>query len=424
MQLIAMRRVFPKITDTLAIFPLRVCICLFFVLIAGCGISDIIPDSDALDADGGGSRSTYVGAAVSFSNLEPDASDSTQFSVSDTKDSGFGFTLGRDYSSRLSFEARLGQLGSATLSPVATVDYAFAGVSGVYYPLGDEYLINRREGLLPFVRGGINYLIHDASVFLDQEDNFQLVAGVGVDFTFTQRLGVRAELNFHDVDALAAHFGVLYRFSDIRDNYTPPDSNTQVIANPEVRLPRPSGQRSSDVRLTRPPVRLPNAGEQSQSIPQRLPEIVTVPEVVAEVASDVAPEPLPQVVPNVSRPISRTQSPPVSVLRSGVLKGVRFATASAILDIRSRNVLDQLAVELRQNPTVRVELQSHTDGVRGADFAIKLSRARVSQVGRYLLSRAVSANQLSARAFGSRRPLFSDITAVGNNRLELQLLTR
>ncbi len=420
MQLIAMRRVFPKITDTLAIFPLRVCICLFFVLIAGCGISDIIPDSDALDADGGGSRSTYVGAAVSFSNLEPDASDSTQFSVSDTKDSGFGFTLGRDYSPRLSFEARLGQLGAATLSPVATVDYAFAGVSGVYYPLGDEYLINRREGLLPFVRGGINYLIHDASVSLDQEDNFQLVAGVGVDFTFTQRLGVRAELNFHDVDALAAHFGVLYRFSDIRDNYTPPESNTQVIANPEVRLPRPSGQRSSDVRLTRPPVRLPNSGEQSQSIPRRLPGIVTVP----EVASDVAREPLTQVVPNASRPISRTQSPPVSVLRSGVLKGVRFATASAILDTRSRNVLDQLAVELRQNPTVRVELQSHTDGVRNADFAIKLSRARVSQVGRYLLSRAVSPNQISARAFGSRRPLFSDIKAVGNNRLELQLLTR
>ena len=111
-------------------------------------------------------------------------------------------------------------------------------------------------------------------------------------------------------------------------------------------------------------------------------------------------------------------------MQSGILQGVRFSLASALLDIQSRNVLDQLAVELRQNPTVRVELQSHTDGLRGDDFAIKLSRARVAQVGRYLLSRDVSANQLSARAFGSRRPLFSDITAVGNNRLELRLLAR
>ena len=156
-------------------------------------------------------------------------------------------------------------------------------------------------------------MIHDSSVSLDQEDNFQLVAGIGVDFTFTPRLGLRAELNFHDVDAQAVHFGLVYRFSDIRDNYTPPESNTQVIAKPEVRIPRPTGQRSGDVRLTRPPVRIPNADEQTQTNPQRLPEVVTVPEVVSEVESDVAPEVAPQVVPeivpNVAQPQSKSQSP-------------------------------------------------------------------------------------------------------------------
>lgn len=412
MQLPAMWRVIQINFFTTFIFVLRACACLFVIVIGGCGIGGIIPDSDLSNVESG-SRSTYIGAAVSFSNLEPDTSSSSQFTVSDTKDSGFALTLGRDLSRRVSLEARLGQLGTAELTPNASVDYSFAGVSGVYYPLGDEYLINRREGFLPFVRGGINYLIHDSSVELDQEDNFQVEAGVGVDFTFTNRLGVRAEINFHDVDAQAAHFGVIYRFSDIRDNYTPPESDSQIRVNPEVRVPPSTGQRTPNARVTRPPVRLPKAGQQPQPIPQTLPDVITVPKVVQEVETEVGIE--------VEQPITRS---PVPLLKSGVLQGVRFASSSALLDIQSRNVLDQLATEIQQNPSLRLELQSHTDGARGADYALDLSRARVSQVGRYLISRGVSVQQLSARAYGNRRPLLTDIANVGNNRLELEILQR
>jgi len=104
---------------------------------------------------------------------------------------------------------------------------------------------------------------------------------------------------------------------------------------------------------------------------------------------------------------------------NGVLKGVRFSPSSALLNATARSELDRLVNELAQNPNVMIELYAHTDGARGPDFALQLARARVTQVGRYLINKGVSPRRLQARAFGSSRPVSNDPAAEVNNRIEL-----
>ena len=382
----------------------RLIVALCCLPIAACGVFS------GLGSEGSDSESTpdqyYLGAAVSFSNLEPDTSDSAVFSLDDSSDTGFALTFGRDFTTRISGEIRYGELGEATLSPAATVDYAFIGVSGLYYVFGDEYLINRREGFAVFLRGGINSLMNDASIALDDEDNVQIVAGVGIDYRFNNNWGVRGELDFHDTDAQAAHIGIVYRFGESADDK--PVRVSQPAPTPEpVRSPTPPQRPVPEVNtpdVTPAPVSRPQVQEFPQPVPDPLPVPVPVPVPVPEPEQRL---PQPQIQPG------------PSLLVDGILRGVRFSPSSALLDAVARRELDQLVNELKQNPDVTIELLAHTDRARGPDFALQLARARVTQVGRYIIDRGVSPTRVKARAFGSNRPLSNDPTAQVNNRIEL-----
>jgi len=312
------------------------------------------------------------------------------FSLDDSSDTGFSLTFGRDFTTRISGEVRYAELGEATLSPEANVEYSLIGLSGLYYVLGDEYLINRREGFAVFLRGGINSIMNDASIELDAEDNVQFVAGVGIDYRFTNNWGVRGELDFHDTDAQAAHIGIVYRFGEGADDepvsVSQPAPTPRPVQNP-VPTQRPPVNRPS---VTRPPVSRP----QVPAAPVPVPVPVPVPEPELRL-------PQPQVQPTPQAPI-RTKP---SLLVNGTLSSVRFARSSAQLNTVAQNELDQLASELQQNPNVTIELRAHTDGARGPDFALQLARARVREVGRYLINKGVSARRIQARAFGSNRPV-------------------
>lgn len=392
---------FPVIAPTLKVVfkPVRqLCSALSCLPLAACG---------ALGGLGSGTESDrastpdqyYVGAATSISSLEPDTSESAVFSLDDSSDTGFALTFGRDFTTRLSAEVRYGELGEATLSPAASVDYAFIGVSGLYYVFGDEYLINRREGFAVFLRGGINSLMNDATIALDEEDNTQIVAGAGVDYRFSNRWGVRGEYNFHDTDAQAAHIGIVYRFGVGAE-----DKPARVP--PTARIPDPVQNPRNPLPSQRPPISRPDVTRAPVSRPQ----IQTIPEPQPEQRL-----PQPQVQPRPS-----TQSGP-GLLVNGILRGVRFSPSSALLNVDARSELDRLASELARNPNVMIELFAHTDGARGPDFALQLARARVTQVGRYLINKGVSPRRIQARAFGSNRPMSNDPAAQVNNRIELAI---
>ncbi|MEY3368826.1 MAG: hypothetical protein RI973_1981 [Bacteroidota bacterium] len=75
-------------------------------------------------------------------------------------------------------------------------------------------------------------------------------------------------------------------------------------------------------------------------------------------------------------------------------------------DIRedARPTLDKLARDLELNPSLRIQLSSHTD-CRGNDgYNLELSQRRAQSAVDYLISKGISAERLQARGFGESQP--------------------
>ncbi|WP_176954360.1 OmpA family protein [Niabella drilacis] len=68
-------------------------------------------------------------------------------------------------------------------------------------------------------------------------------------------------------------------------------------------------------------------------------------------------------------------------------------------------VLDNLVKTLEENPTVKIELSSHTDSRGGDAFNMTLSRKRAESAVRYLVSRGIASDRLKAKGYGESRLL-------------------
>ncbi len=66
-------------------------------------------------------------------------------------------------------------------------------------------------------------------------------------------------------------------------------------------------------------------------------------------------------------------------------------------------VLDHVVKVMRDNPTLKIELSSHTDS-RGSDsYNMKLSQRRAQSAVEYIISRGISADRLVAKGYGETR---------------------
>ena len=105
------------------------------------------------------------------------------------------------------------------------------------------------------------------------------------------------------------------------------------------------------------------------------------------------------------------------------LQGVSFATNSAELTPESTAVLDHAISQLKQFPSVAVEVRGYTDS-RGSDaYNLKLSQRRAESVMQYLQGHGVT-NPLTARGYGKADPIADNATREGrlaNRRVVLHL---
>ncbi len=68
-------------------------------------------------------------------------------------------------------------------------------------------------------------------------------------------------------------------------------------------------------------------------------------------------------------------------------------------------ILDELVRTMRDNPTLEIELGSHTDS-RGVDiYNLDLSQRRARSVVNYLVSRGISRDRLTAKGYGETQLL-------------------
>jgi len=108
--------------------------------------------------------------------------------------------------------------------------------------------------------------------------------------------------------------------------------------------------------------------------------------------------------------------------RTSVLEGVSFETGRIALTAQARGALDRVAVSLKANPGLRVEVAGYTDSRGAVSTNLRLSQARADAVRGYLIERGVAPEQVSARGYGAEDPIDTNATAVGrsrNRRVEL-----
>jgi len=65
--------------------------------------------------------------------------------------------------------------------------------------------------------------------------------------------------------------------------------------------------------------------------------------------------------------------------------------------------LDNVVSILKQNPSLRIELSSHTDSRGNDGYNLKLSQRRADAAVDYLVKNGVSRNRLIAKGYGETR---------------------
>jgi OOP family OmpA-OmpF porin len=138
-----------------------------------------------------------------------------------------------------------------------------------------------------------------------------------------------------------------------------------------------------------------------------------------EVTPPPPPPPPPAATPTPELP------PPTS--QRLVLRGVNFDFNKSDIRPDSRPVLDEAADVLKDNPTVRISVEGHTDSIGSDEYNEKLSVRRAEAVFRYLVNRGVAPTRMEVIGYGESRPVASNETESGraqNRRVELHVVSQ
>jgi len=100
---------------------------------------------------------------------------------------------------------------------------------------------------------------------------------------------------------------------------------------------------------------------------------------------------------------------PISSKGENVLNNVFFDLAKATLRPESRIELMNLANYLKANPSLKIEVQGHTDSQGDAQKNMILSEQRAKAVYDFLLKEGITAERINYRGFGSLKPVITDV---------------
>ncbi len=108
------------------------------------------------------------------------------------------------------------------------------------------------------------------------------------------------------------------------------------------------------------------------------------------------------------------------------LRGIYFDFNKSTIKPQSYVVLDEAAKILKENPSIRVEIQGHTDSVGSDEYNQKLSEARAASVVNYfVMTHQIDPRRLIPRGYGETMPIASNTSEKGrelNRRVEFVIL--
>lgn len=90
------------------------------------------------------------------------------------------------------------------------------------------------------------------------------------------------------------------------------------------------------------------------------------------------------------------------------LSTVYFDYDKSNLTQSARDTLKENAAWLKKNPSVRVQIEGHTDSRGSIEYNVALGERRANAAMSYLKSMGVSGNRLSVISYGKERPLVAE----------------
>ena len=95
---------------------------------------------------------------------------------------------------------------------------------------------------------------------------------------------------------------------------------------------------------------------------------------------------------------------------------VEFDVGSADLTAAGKATVAKLAAALAKQPAVAVAIAGHTDNLGSASRNAQLSQARSDTVKNTLIAQGVAATRLTAKGYGSTKPIADNATAAGRQK--------
>jgi outer membrane protein OmpA-like peptidoglycan-associated protein len=126
---------------------------------------------------------------------------------------------------------------------------------------------------------------------------------------------------------------------------------------------------------------------------------------------------------NRPKPIPKQEEDTDEVL-ADVFDNLNFEFGKADIKKDSLPYLDKLAETMLKAKNWTLEIQGHTDDKGSDEFNLKLSQSRADAVKKYLVSKGIIADTITAKGFGESKPLVANDTDANrekNRRVEFKI---
>ena len=302
----------------------------------------------------------------------------------------------------------------------------------------------------PYIKVGGGYTAYE-SRFDDKEGGFKALAGGGINFWFTDHLGVNLQTGYHHgfqkngTDYFQHSAGIVIKFgSKDTDKDGIPDNKD---ACPEVAglkefngCPDTDGDGIPDKDDACPQVKGP---KEFNGCPDTDGDGIAdkddkCPDVAGPAENGGCPWPdtdgdgvldKDDLCPEVAGPASNKGCPEPTTDDQKKLnqyaKTILFDTGKATIKFESAEILNQIINVLKKYPNSRFRIEGHTDSTGKKQKNIELSQNRADAVKIYLIQGGIASNRLESQGFGPEKPIASNKNKKGralNRRVEINLI--
>ena len=275
----------------------------------------------------------------------------------------------------------------------------------------------------PYIKVGGGYTAYE-SRFDDKEGGFKALAGGGINFWFTDHLGVNLQTGYHHgfqkngTDYFQHSAGIVIKFGakdTDKDGIPDKDDACPEVAGPKKfnGCPDTDGDGIPDKDDKCPDVAGPAENGGCPWPDTDGDGVLDKDDLCPEVAGPASNKGCPEPDENEQKQLNQ------------YAKTILFDTGKATIKFQSAEVLNQILNVLKKYPNSRFRIEGHTDSTGKKAKNMILSQNRADAVKVYLIQGGIDASRLESQGFGPEKPIASNKNKKGrelNRRVEINLI--